>query len=190
MVEKIKKIREKTGAGVVDIKKALDEADGNEDKAVEILRKNGLEKADKKGDRETREGTIGFYIHTTGKVASWVKVYCETDFVAKNKEFQQLAKDLAMQIVAMSPLAVKAEDISGGVINSKIDGWKKETKGKPKDITKKIMIGKESKFRKDNSLLGQAFIKNQEITVEDYIKGIIAKVGENIQVGDFGRIEL
>lgn len=147
MMEKIKKIREKTGAGVVDIKKALEEAEGDEKKALEILRNKGLEKADKKGDRETKEGTIGFYVHTTGKIASWIKVYCETDFVAKNEEFRQLAKDLAMQVAAM-PLA-KKEDF-----------------------------------------LKQPFIKSQETTVEDYVKEKIAKIGENIQVGEFGKVEL
>jgi elongation factor Ts len=190
MMEKIKKIREMTGAGVVDIKKALDEASGDETRAVEILRKKGLEKADKKGGRETKEGTIGFYVHTTGKIASWVKVYCETDFVAKNNEFQQLAKDLAMQVAAMDPMTARPEDISECIIEEKGIEWKKELEGKPDEIAKKIMSGKEDKFRKENSLLGQAFIKDQDISVEDHVKSIIAKVGENIQVGDIGRVEL
>jgi elongation factor Ts len=190
MMEKIKKIREITGAGVVDIKKALDEAGGEESMAVEILRKKGLEKANKKDGRETKEGTIGFYVHMTGKVASWVKLYCETDFVAKNDEFQQLAKDLAMQVTAMSPMTIKPEDVSKNIIEEQREEWKKEIKGKPDEIVKKIMSGKEEKFRKENSLLGQNFIKDQNVSVGEHVKSIIAKVGENIQVGDIGRIEL
>ena len=192
MIEKIKKIRELTGAGVVDIKKALDKADGNESVAIEILKSKGLEKAEKKIDRKTQEGTIGFYVHSTGKIASWVKVYCETDFVARNKEFQQLAKDLAMQIAGMSPLEIKQDDISEEVISTQKKYWEEEIKksGKPEELIKKIISGKESKFRREHSLLGQIFVKNQEINVEEHLKGMIAKLGENIQIGEFGRTEL
>jgi len=192
MMEKIKKIRELTGAGVVDIKKALDEALGDENKAIQILRKKGLEKAGKKADRETKEGTIGVYLHSNGKIVSVVKLYCETDFVAKNEEFLGLAKDLAMQVAAMNPKAIRPEDISQKEVDEQKENWLEELKkeNKPEELKQKIIKGKEDKFRKERALLSQAFVKNPEITVEDYIKEKIAKIGENIQVGEFFKAQL
>ena len=192
MIELIKKIRNQTGAGVVDIKKALDEAQGSEDKAIEILRKKGLEKAGKKGDREAKEGIITSYVHTDGKTAAMVKVLCETDFVARTEEFKQLARDLAMQVVAMNPLAVKPENVSQELIDQQKTVWIEElaTENKPKDVVEKIMQGKEEKLRSQNSLLGQAFIKDQDRTVEEVIKEKISQIGENIVVEGFHRMEL
>lgn len=192
MMEKIKKIRELTGAGVVDIKKALDEALGDESKAIQILRKKGLEKAGKKADRETKEGTIGVYLHSNGKIVSVVKIYCETDFVAKNEEFLSLAKDLAMQVAAMDPKAIRSEDISQKEVDEQKENWLEELKkeNKPEELKQKIIRGKEDKFRKERALLSQAFVKNPEITVEDYVKEKIAKIGENIQVGEFFKTQL
>ncbi len=191
-MEKIKKIREATGAGILDIKKALDEADGDEKKAIEILRKKGIERADKKNTRETREGFIGVYAHSTGKIVAWVKLCCETDFVARNEIFINLSKELAMQVAAMSPTAVAPDDVDKEVILKEKEIWLSqiEKEKKPAEIVEKIIIGKEEKFRKENSLLGQAFIKDQNVVVGDYIKEHIAKLGENIRVEDFGRIEL
>lgn len=181
-----------TGAGVVDIKKALEQSGGDEEKAIEILRKKGIEKAAKKSSRQVREGLIGAYLHTNGKVASLVKIFCETDFVAKNDEFQQLAKDLAMHVVAMSPMAVNPEQISGDFVAKEKEIWEEQLKneGKPAEMIEKIIEGKEKKLRNDLALMTQNFVKNPEITVGQLVKEKIAKVGENIQVGEFVRYEL
>jgi elongation factor Ts len=192
MLELIKKIRNQTGAGMVDIKKALEEAKGNEEEALKILRKRGIEKAAKKADREAGEGTIGVYVHTDGKKVALVKLLCETDFVADNEEFQQLAKDLAMQVAAMDPVAVSPEEVPEKLIVEQKTTWKEEVEkeGKPAEIAEKILSGKEQKLRNEMSLLGQAFVKDPELTVEELIKEKIAKVGENIKVGEFIRMEL
>jgi len=192
MVEAIKRIREITGAGVVDIKKAFDEAGGDEKKAIEILRKKGLEKAAKKGDREAREGVVMSYVHGNGKVAGIVKVFCETDFVAKNEEFQALAKDIAMQIVAMNPKYLNPEDVPAEEIAKHKEEWKKDliAEGKSEEIAEKALAGKEEKFRKENALMTQSFVKNPDMTIGDHVKEKIAKVGENIQVGEFFRMEV
>lgn len=191
-MELIKKIRTKTGAGVIDIKKALEEANGKEKEAIEILRRKGLEKADKKGDRVAKEGIISSYVHTNGKVATLVKVLCETDFVARNEEFKELANDLAMQVAAMSPVSVSSDKIPQELVDQHKVDWEKEVKeeGKSKEIAKKILVGKEQKFRNEHALLTQAFIKDQDKTVEDVVKEKIAKIGENIIVEDFVRVEL
>lgn len=181
-----------TGAGVVDIKKALQDASGDEDKALVILRKKGIEKASGKSDRKVGEGLIASYLHTNGKVAALVKVYCETDFVARNEEFQQLAKDLAMQIVAMNPIATNPDQVDGNLVSREKEIWKQQLKneGKPEEMIEKIIQGKEQKFRSEAALITQKFVKNPEITVEQLIKEKIAKIGENIQVGEFVRFEL
>lgn len=192
MVEKIKKIREITGAGVVDIKKALDEAGGVEEKAIEVLRLKGLQKADKKVGRQASEGAIFSYIHTSGKTASLVKLYCETDFVARNEEFCQLGKDLAMQVVAMEPIAVRPSDVSEEEIAQQKVFWLKELEEmkKPEEIKAKILKGKKEKFCKEKALLTQSFIKDPQKTVEELVKEKIAKLGENIQVGGFFKMDL
>lgn len=192
MLDKIKDIRNLTGAGIVDIKKALEEAAGDQQKAIEILRKKGLEKAGKKSDREAKEGVIGSYVHTNGKVASLVKLYCETDFVARNEGFIDLAKDLAMHVAAMKPVCVKPEDVPAEMIKEQKDIWIEQLKneGKPEDLMEKILKGKEDKLRNEVALLGQSFVKDPEKTVGDLIKEKIAIIGENIQVGEFACFEL
>jgi elongation factor Ts len=192
MMKKIKEIRETTGAGVVDVKKALDEANGNKEEALKILKQKGLEKAGKKKDRQTGEGLVGFYVHTDGKQAALVKVYCETDFVAKNDEFKKLAEDLAMQVVAMKPEALRPENISEETVREKKEYWKKELEeeDKPQEIKDKIIQGKEDKFRKELALMSQIFVKDQEKTVEEYVKEKIAVLGENIEVGEFVKMEI
>lgn len=177
---------------MVDVKKALDEAGGSEEKALKILKQKGLEKADKKKDRQTREGIIGSYLHTDGKQASLIKVYCETDFVAKNEEFQALAKDLAMQVAAMNPQAVKPEDVSNEIIEEKKEYWKKELESeeKPEEVKKKILQGREDKARKESALLSQSFVKDQNKTVEEHVKEKIAMLGENIEIGEFTKMEI
>lgn len=192
MLDKVKKIRELMGAGMVEIKKALEEAQGNEEKAMEILRKKGRQKADKKLGREVKEGIVVSYIHSNGKVGSILKLYCETDFVARNEEFQSLAKDIAMQITAMNPKYLKPEDVPSEIVQKEREIWQEQLKEekKPKEITDKILAGKEKKFRQEISLLTQSFVKNPELSVGELIAEKIGKIGENIQVGEFLRIEM
>lgn len=191
-LEQIKKIREQTGAGMVDVKKALDEAQGDEAKAIEFLRKNGQAKALKKTDRDANEGIVGAYMHSNNKIAAMVKLYCETDFVARNEEFSQLAKDIAMHISAMNPKVLKPEDVGDDLVEKEREIWLDQAKNenKPKEIMDKILEGKEKKFREDLALLSQPFVKNPDITVKDLITEKIGKIGENIQIGDFARFEL
>ncbi|MFZ2153691.1 MAG: translation elongation factor Ts [Candidatus Moraniibacteriota bacterium] len=191
-LEQIKKIREQTGAGMVDVKKALDEAQGDEAKAIEFLRKNGQAKALKKTDRDANEGIVGAYMHSNNKIAAMVKLYCETDFVARNEEFSQLAKDIAMHISAMNPKVLKPEDVGADLVEKEREIWLDQAKNenKPKEIMDKILEGKEKKFREDLALLSQPFVKNPDITVKDLITEKIGKIGENIQIGDFARFEL
>lgn len=191
-MEQVRRLREKTGAGVVDVKKALDEADGDEAKAIEILRKRGQDKALKKGERETREGILGIYVHSTKRVAAVVKLFCETDFVARNDEFQALAHDIAMHVAAMSPQYVRPEDVPEAVVAKEREIWEEQLKKekKPADILAKILVGKEKKFREENALLTQVFVKDQEKTVGALVTETVHKIGENIQVGDFIRYEI
>jgi elongation factor Ts len=192
MMKLIKEIREETGAGVVDIKKALDETKGDKEEAKKILRQKGLEKASKKKEREAKEGLVGFYIHSDGKQGAMVKIYCETDFVARNEEFKQLAKDLAMQVAAMNPIAINKEDVSEKIVNEQKEFWLKELEKekKPKEIQEKILVGKEDKLRSEKALLAQSFVKDPEKTVEVLIKEKIAKLGEKIEIGEFVKMEI
>jgi len=162
-LEQIKKLRELTGAGIVDVKKALTEAGDNDEKAMELLRERSSEKAGKKSDREAKEGVVASYIHSNNKVGVVMKLLCETDFVARNEEFKALAQDIAMHIVAMNPVCVKVEDA-------------------PAEMSEEE--------KSSVALLTQPFIKNPEQTVGDLIKEKIGKIGENIQVGEFSRLEL
>ena len=191
-MELIKKIRGRTGAGVVVIKKAIDEAGGDEEKAIEILRKQGQSKAAKKADREAHEGVVMSYVHSNNRVAALVKLYCETDFVARNSEFQALAKDIAMHVAAMSPRFIKPEEVSIETVEKEKEIWRAllVSEGKPAEMIEKIMVGKEKKFREETALLTQPFVKNPEITVGELIVENIGKMGENIQVGEISRIEL
>jgi elongation factor Ts len=191
-LEQIKKIREQTGAGMVDVKKALDEANGDDIVAIEILRKKGQAKALKKTDREAKEGTIGIYLHSNGKICAMVKLYCETDFVARNDEFRELAKDIAMHISALNPKFLKIEDVSADIIKKEKNIWKEQLKneGKPETMIDRIMDGKEKKFREEISLLSQFFVKNPDLTIQELVTEKIGKIGENIQIGEFSRFEL
>jgi len=192
MLEKIKKLREKTGAGIIDIKKALAEADGDEQKAIEILRKRGQEKAIKKSERSAKEGIIASYVHSNQKVGAIVELFCETDFVARTDEFKELAKDIAMHITAMNPKYAKPTDVPADIIAKEREIWTEQLKneGKPGNILEKILEGKEKKFREELSVLTQPFIKNPEITVGELISEKVGKIGENIQLGRFIRLEL
>lgn len=191
-MEQIKALREKTGAGIVDVKKALDEAGFDEVKAIEILRKRGQDKAMKKGDRETHEGIVVSYIHSNGRIGALVKLYCETDFVARNEEFQVLAHDIAMHVAAVAPQCVKPEEVSSEVIAKELTLWREQlaTEGKPAELVEKILLGKEEKFRADQALVTQPFVKDPTKTVGELLSEKITKIGENIQVGGFVRFEM
>jgi elongation factor Ts len=192
MLNKIKELREKTGAGVVEVKKALEEAKGDEEKAVLILRKRGQEKAARKAERSAKEGVVAAYIHSNGKVGAMVKLFCETDFVARNDEFKELARDLAMHVTAANPKYLKPEDVPASIIEKEKEIWtaQLEREDKPKKIIPKALEGKENKFREEISLLTQPFVKNPDITVGELMAEKIGKIGENIQIGDFSRFEL
>jgi elongation factor Ts len=192
MLEKIKQIREMTGAGIVEVKKALTESGGDEKKAIEILRKRGQEKASKKSERTTQEGLVVSYVHSNGRVGAIVKLLCETDFVARNDEFRDLASDIAMHITAMNPKFVRPEEVDVDVIEKEKEIWIEQLKneGKPENIMENILAGKEKKFRAEMALLSQPFVKNPDETIEQLISGKIGKMGENIRVGEFKRLEL
>jgi elongation factor Ts len=191
-MELIKKIREKTGAGIVAIKQALDEAKGDEEKALEILKKQGHAKALKKADRDAKEGIVVSYIHSNNRVGSLVKLFCETDFVARNEEFQILAKDIAMHITAMNPKCISADQVSDEMVAKEKEIWIHQLKeeGKLEEMIEKILVGKEKKFKEEMALLTQAFVKDPSMTVGDLITAGIGKMGEKIQVGEFVRFEL
>lgn len=191
-MEQIKALREKTGAGIVDVKKALDEAGFDDARAIEILRKRGQDKAMKKSDRETHEGMVASYVHSNGRIGVLVRLYCETDFVARNEEFQELGRDIAMHIAASAPQYVKPEEVPAELVAKEQEIWREQLakEGKPADLLEKIMTGKEEKFRQDISLLTQSFVKDGTKTVGELLTEKIHKIGENIQVGGFVRYEL
>lgn len=190
-VDDIKKLRELTGVGLTDAKKALVEADGDFDKALDEMRKKGLTKAEKKGDREAREGLIESYVHS-GRIGVVVEVNCETDFVARLDDFKTLAHEIAMQIAAMSPVYASEADIPA----DEYARVKEELltsdalQGKPADMQEKIVEGQLKKHFAEKVLLSQAYILDDSKTVEQHIKEAIAKLGENIVVRQFKRIEL
>lgn len=187
---KIKELREKTGLGVVECKKALEEANGDFEKAIEILKKRGFEISEKKEKKETKEGRIGAYVHINGKVGVLIEVNCESDFVAKNSEFEELVKNLCLQITAMKPKWVDVNSIPEEIIQKKIDEIKEEFKEKPPHVIEKIIEGKLNDFYRENVLLKQVFIKDENMTVEEYLKSKIAKFGENIKIKRFARFEV
>jgi len=188
----VKKLREMTGAGMLDCKKALEETNGNLEEAVELLRKKGIAKAAKKAGRETKEGLIHSYIHAGGRVGVLLELNCETDFVARNELFKELANELALQIAAMKPKWVKREDVPEEIVakEGEIAREAAIADGKPEHIAEKIAEGKVNKFFQENCLLEQKYIKDESKTVEELIKEYIAKIGENIQVGRFCRFEI
>lgn len=191
-MEQIKALREKTGAGIVDVKKALDEARFDDTLAIEILRKRGQDKAMKKSDRETHEGMVISYVHSNGRIGVLVKLYCETDFVARNEEFLEFGRDIAMHIAASAPQFVKPEEVPVEAVAKEQEIWRAQLaeEGKPADLMEKIMAGKETKFRNDIALLTQSFVKDPTKTVGELLTEKIHKIGENIQVGGFVRYEM
>jgi elongation factor Ts len=190
--ELVKKLREKTGVGLMDCKEALKASDGDMEKAVEYLREKGLAKLQKRTGRTASEGVITSYIHTGGKVGTMVEVNCETDFVANTKEFQEFAKDIAMQITASNPSYVKREDIPEEVKEKEKNIYRRQAidSGKPEKIIDKIAEGKMEKFYSEVCLMEQSFIKNPDITVKDLLDELVVKLGENMLVRRFVRFQL
>lgn len=188
----VKQLREKTGAGIMDCKKALAESEGDMDKALEFLRKKGLATAAKRAGRSLSEGTIQSYIHMGGKLGVMVEVGCETDFVAKNVDFQEFARNIAMHIAASNPLGIRPEDIPQEVIDKEMEIYRAQAKemGKPDNIVDKIAEGKLQKFIKEQCLLNQPYVRDPDITVGDLLNELIAKIGENISVKRFARFQV
>ena len=186
----VKELRERTSAGFLDCKNALEEANGNFEKAGEILRKKGLAKAMKKGSRGTPEGKVGSYIHTNGKVGVLIEINCETDFVAKNDVFESLVKDLCMHIAATDPMAVSRETVPQEMIDREKKAYNEEFKDKPDNVRDKIIDGKMESFYKEVCLINQPFIKDNDQTIEDLLKNAITKLGENIKISRFARFAI
>ena len=180
-------LREKTNAGMMDCKKALKEAEGDLEKAETILRKKGITKAETKGDRQTKEGIISSYIHMAGRIGVLIEVNCETDFVARNEIFQAFVKDISLHIAASNPKFIGREEIPADLITKERENAAEQVKGKPEAIVEKIVQGKIDKIFAEQCLLEQAFIKNPDITIGDFVKSKIAELGENLVVRRFVR---
>lgn len=188
----VKELREKTGAGVMDCKKALEQSGGDAAAAIEYLRKKGLDKAAQKSGRRASEGSIGSYIHAGGKIGVLIELNCETDFVAKTDEFKNLLKDLSMHVAALNPKYVSISDVPKEVVEEreKFFAEQAEAEGKPPQVIEKIVQGKMRKFYEENCLLEQQFIKDEGTRVGELIKLHIAKIGENIVAKRFVRYQL
>ena len=188
----VKELREKTGAGLLDCQKALGETQGDVEKALRVLREKGLAKAAKKGARVAADGAVGSYIHPGAKIGVLVEVNCETDFVARTDEFQQLVRDLAMQVAAASPRYVRREDVPESELDSEraIYRVQAEQSGKPTQVIERIVAGQLERYYKDVCLLEQPFIKQSDRTVKDLVQEAIARLGENVTVRRFARFQL
>jgi len=188
----VKELRERTQAGMLDCKKALKETDGDMDKAIDFLRKKGLSKAAKKAGRAATEGAVVSYIHPNNRVGVLLEVNCETDFVSSNPDFQAFCKDVAMQIAAMAPDAVRREEMDVSKVEAEraILREKALAEGKPEKIVDKIVDGQVNKFYSERVLLEQKFVKEDKKTVQEVLTELVAKIGENIQVRRFSRYEL
>jgi elongation factor Ts len=185
--EQIKELRDTTGVSVMQCKKALEEAEGNIEKAIVILRKKSGEIAAKKGDRIFGAGTIQAYIHSTGRVGTIVELLCETDFVSGNDEFKSLARDIAMHITASNPKFLRKEDITEEARNLAKEVFMKEVEGKPKEMQDKILEGKLATYFGEMVLLNQPFIKNPDLTIESLVQAAVQKFGEKIEISRFER---
>ena len=187
----VKELRALTNAGVLDCRKALDKTEGDMAKAAELLREKGLVTAAKKAERETKEGLIGHYIHTGSKVAALVEVNCESDFVARTEQFQTLVRELAMQVVAARPTYVKIEDIPAEALEEMKNQFRLTIEpSKTAEQAERILTGKLGKYFEENVLLEQPYIKDESMKVKDLVTGVIAKLGENVQVRRFARLEV
>jgi len=188
----VKQLREKTGAGMMDCKQALVECNSDIDKAVDFLRKKGLATARKRAGRAMSEGTIQSYIHMGGKLGVLVEVNCETDFVAKNEDFVSFAKNIAMHIAATNPLSIQAEGVAEEIVDREREIYKSQAleTGKPENVIDKIVDGKMKKFFAENCLLKQAYVRDPNLTIEDLLNEMIAKIGENITIRRFERFQI
>ncbi|MGH9464504.1 MAG: translation elongation factor Ts [Thermoanaerobaculia bacterium] len=190
--ERVRDLRERTGAGMMDCKKALQEAAGDLDKAVEVLRKRGLAAAAKRAGRAAAEGLVTSYIHAGGKIGVLVEVNCETDFVARTEAIQELVKDIAMQVAAADPSFVRREEVGPDVLEQERAIYREQAlaSGKPAPMVDRIVDGKVEKFYAEAVLLEQPFVKNPDLTVQEVVAGTAAKLGENIRVRRFARFKL
>lgn len=188
----VKELRDKTGVGIMDCKKALEETQGDMEKAIDYLRQKGIAKAMERAGRSTKEGVIVSYIHPGSKLGVLVEVNCETDFVARTEDFQNLARDIAMQIAATNPLAVSRETLSSDIIEREKEVYRAQARneGKPEKIIEKIIEGKIEKFYQESCLLDQAFIRDADKTIRDLLAESIGKIGENITIRRFARFRL
>jgi elongation factor Ts len=188
----VKQLREKTGAGMMDCKNALSEVEGDVEKAIELLRKKGLATAQKRAGRALSEGIIQSYIHMTGKLGVMVEVNCETDFVAKNEDFQEFTKNIAMHIAATNPLGITPEDISQEIIEKEKEIYRAQAldMGKPENVIDKIVEGKLNKFYQESCLLNQPYVRDTDISIADLLNQMIAKIGENISIKRFVRYQI
>ena len=188
----VKELREKTNAGMMDCKKALTESDGNMEKAVDLLRQKGLAVAAKRAGKETREGVIEAYIHGGGKIGVMVEVACETDFVAKTDDFKAFARNIAMHVAAVNPLALSRDEVSAEVLQREKDIYINQAleSGKPQQIAEKMVAGKMEKFLAEVCLLEQKYVKNPDLSVQDLLNELVAKMGENISIKKFARFQI
>jgi len=192
--EQIKKLRELTGAGILECKNALEEVEGDLEKAIDLLRTRGIAKADKRAGRATAEGLVQAYIHSDGKLGVLVEVNCETDFVARTDDFKELCREVAMQIAAAQPLYVNREEVPTDLLEKEKAILREQTlaEGKPEQMVDKIVEGRISKYYQENCLMDQAWIKDDKgkLTINDLVKQYIAKLGENLQVKRFVRLRV
>ncbi len=195
MIDIIKQLREKTGAGMMACKTALKEASGDAKKAIDILRKKGLSVAQKKSGRATKEGMIQSYIHTGGKIGVLIEINCETDFVARNEDFQAFSRDVAMQIAAVNPTYIDKDNVPADIVEKEKEIIKAQIsnsggKEKPPQVMEKIVTGKLEKFYEEICLMQQQFIKDQNVKIKDLLVDLVGKIGENISVRRFVRYQL
>jgi elongation factor Ts len=191
-MEAIKQLRAMTGAGMMDVKKTLEETGGDIEQAATLLRERGIAKAAKKADREAKEGFVGSYVHHNGKIAVIVELNCETDFVARNEQFQDLAKNIAIHIAMAAPQAVSREQLDPAAVEAEREALRAQAleEGKPENIVDKMVEGRLGKFFAETVLLEQPYVKDDKKTVEQLVKESIATIGENIQIGAFHRIAI
>ena len=191
-MENIKRLRAMTGAGMLDVRNALQETDGDLEKAAQLLRERGIAKAAKKADREAGEGLIGSYIHHNGRIGTIVEVNCETDFVARNENFQELARNIAIHVAMANPTYVSRDQVPEDVVAAEREALAKEAaaEGKPENVVERMVEGRLNKFFAEICLLEQPYVKDDKKTVEELLKESIAALGENIQVGSFSRIAI
>ncbi len=188
----VKELRDSTGCGMMDCKKALAECDGDMEKAGEYLRKKGIASASKKEGRATSQGIVGSYIHMGGKVGVLVEVACETDFVARTEAFQEFVHNVAMHIAAARPLAVSRDEVDGTLVEKEKEIYAAQMReqGKPEAMIDKIVVGKVDKYYSDVALLEQKYVKDPDMTIEDYLKSVIGALGENMAIKRFARFEI